>query len=126
MALGSRHATLPVVPAGSWPTSAACAFVASVPSSRNIHRACWFASSVHDLTATQTNLGDGRKRGLMSMRHTRRHRSNERGQATVEYVGLAVAVAVLLVSVGSGLGDQGGKLGSAVAKRLVEAVRAGS
>ena len=45
-----------------------------------------------------------------------------RGQATVEYVGLAVAVAVLLVSMGSGLNGQGGKIGSAVAKRLTQAI----
>lgn len=52
-----------------------------------------------------------------------RARSQE-GQATVEYVGLAVAVAVLLVSMGSGLNGHGDKIGSAVAKRLVEAVKA--
>lgn len=46
----------------------------------------------------------------------------ERGQSTVEYVGLAVAVAVLLVSIGSGMGGHGEKLGAAVAKRLQEAV----
>ncbi|MBC7644244.1 MAG: hypothetical protein H7123_03890 [Thermoleophilia bacterium] len=50
--------------------------------------------------------------------------ANESGQATVEYVGLAVAVAVLLVSVGGGLGSHGGKLGDAVAKRLTQAVGA--
>lgn len=44
------------------------------------------------------------------------------GQATVEYVGLAVAVAVLLVSLGGGLNGQGGKLGNAVAKRLTQAI----
>ncbi len=48
----------------------------------------------------------------------------ERGQSTVEYVGLAVAVAVLLAAIGGGLGDQGGKLGGAVAKRLQEAIGA--
>lgn len=48
----------------------------------------------------------------------------EAGQATVEYVGLAVAVAVLLVSVGSGLGSSGDKLGTAVAKRLQGAIAA--
>lgn len=48
--------------------------------------------------------------------------SSESGQATVEYVGLAVAVAVLLVSLGSGLSGQGGKLGSEVAKRLTQAI----
>lgn len=51
-------------------------------------------------------------------------RSGERGQATVEYVGLAVAVAVLLVAIGSGLGGHGGKLGDAVAKRLTQAIAA--
>ena len=49
----------------------------------------------------------------------------ERGQATVEYVGLAVAVAVLLVSIGGGLGEHGGKLGDAVAKRLGQAITTG-
>lgn len=49
-------------------------------------------------------------------------RRRERGQSTVEYVGLAVAVAVLLVAVGSGLGSQGDKIGGAVAKRLQEAI----
>lgn len=53
----------------------------------------------------------------------RLHRDS-RGQATVEYVGLAVAVAVLLVSVGGGLGGHGDKLGSAMAKRLTQAVKA--
>lgn len=48
----------------------------------------------------------------------------ERGQSTVEYVGLAVAVAVLLVSIGSGMGSNGEKLGSAVAKRLQDAISA--
>lgn len=47
----------------------------------------------------------------------------QRGQATVEYVGLAVAVAVLLVSMGSGLNGHGDKLGSAVAKRLTSAIQ---
>ena len=46
----------------------------------------------------------------------------ERGQSTVEYVGLAVAVAVLLVAVGGGLGTHGDKLGGAVAKRLQDAI----
>lgn len=54
----------------------------------------------------------------------RRARREERGQATVEYVGLAVAVAVLLVSVGGGLGTHGDKIGSAVAKRLQSAITA--
>lgn len=54
------------------------------------------------------------------MRRSRR----ELGQATVEYVGLAVAVAVLLVSVGGGLGGHGDKLGDAVAKRLQSAISA--
>jgi len=48
----------------------------------------------------------------------------EEGQSTVEYVGLAVAVAVLLVAVGGGLGSHGDKLGDAVAKRLQDAVAA--
>lgn len=51
-------------------------------------------------------------------------RSRETGQATVEYVGLAVAVAVLLAALGSGLGGHGAKLGDAVAKRISEAVEA--
>lgn len=51
-------------------------------------------------------------------------RRGERGQATVEYVGLAVAVAVLLVSLGGGLGSHGDKLGAVVAKRLTQAVQA--
>ena len=50
--------------------------------------------------------------------------ATERGQSTVEYVGLAVAVAVLLVGIGGGMGSHGDKLGSAVAKRLQEAVGA--
>jgi len=50
--------------------------------------------------------------------------ASQSGQATVEYVGLAVAVAVLLVSVGGGLGSHGGKLGDAIAKRLTQAVGA--
>ena len=53
----------------------------------------------------------------------RLHRGT-RGQATVEYVGLAVAVAVLLVSVGGGLSGHGDSLGSAMAKRLTQAVKA--
>lgn len=48
------------------------------------------------------------------------------GQATVEYVGLAVAVAVLLVSIGGGLGSHGDKLGDAMAKRLTQAIRTAS
>ena len=58
------------------------------------------------------------------MSHTRsfRQRRAERGQSTVEYVGLAVAVAVLLVAVGGGLGSHGDKLGGAVAKRLQDAI----
>ena len=51
-------------------------------------------------------------------------RAANRGQATVEYVGLAVAVAVLLVSIGGGLSSHGDKLGNAVAKRLTQAVSA--
>jgi Flp pilus assembly pilin Flp len=46
----------------------------------------------------------------------------EAGQSTVEYVGLAVAVAVLLVAVGGGMGGHGDKIGGAVAKRLQEAI----
>ena len=53
-----------------------------------------------------------------------RRRDRERGQSTVEYVGLAVAVAVLLVAVGGGLGGHGDKLGGAVAKRLQDAISA--
>jgi Flp pilus assembly pilin Flp len=48
----------------------------------------------------------------------------ELGQSTVEYVGLAVAVAVLLVAIGGGMGGHGDKLGGAVAKRLQEAIAA--
>lgn len=48
----------------------------------------------------------------------------ELGQSTVEYVGLAVAVAVLLVAVGSGMGGHGDKIGGAVAKRLQDAIGA--
>lgn len=59
----------------------------------------------------------------MSRTHTPRRRA-ERGQSTVEYVGLAVAVAVLLVAVGGGLGSHGDKLGGAVAKRLTDAIAA--
>lgn len=56
-------------------------------------------------------------------RRPRRDRvGRERGQSTVEYVGLAVAVAVLLVAVGGGLGGHGDKIGGAVAKRLQEAI----
>ena len=56
--------------------------------------------------------------------HALRAAVRERGQSTVEYVGLAVAVAVLLVAVGGGLSGHGDKLGGAVAKRLQEAVAA--
>lgn len=49
-------------------------------------------------------------------------RVSERGQATVEYVGLAVAVAVLLMSVSSGLDGHGGKIGNVITKRLTEAI----
>ena len=49
-------------------------------------------------------------------------RARERGQSTVEYVGLAVAIAVLLASVGAGLGTHGSKIGNAVAKRLQGAI----
>ena len=48
----------------------------------------------------------------------------ERGQATVEYVGLAVAVAVLLVSIGSGLSGHGSKLAGAMVKRITTAIEA--
>ncbi|MCW2926204.1 MAG: hypothetical protein JWM86_172 [Thermoleophilia bacterium] len=58
------------------------------------------------------------------MQATRKVRAGERGQSTVEYVGLAVAVAVLLVAVGGGLGGHGDKLGGAVAKRLQSAITA--
>lgn len=61
------------------------------------------------------------------MHHTNPRRKpsrGERGQSTVEYVGLAVAVAVLLVAVGGGLGGHGEKLGGAVAKRLQGAITA--
>ena len=51
-------------------------------------------------------------------------RRRERGQSTVEYVGLAVAVAVLPVSIGRGMGSNAEKLGSAVAKRLQDAIGA--
>jgi Flp pilus assembly pilin Flp len=51
-------------------------------------------------------------------------RRHEHGQSTVEYVGLAVAVAVLLVAIGGGMGGHGDKLGGAVAKRLQEAIGA--
>ena len=51
-------------------------------------------------------------------------RARERGQSTVEYVGLAVAVAVLLVAIGGGMGGHGDKLGGAVAKRLQDAIGA--
>lgn len=62
----------------------------------------------------------------MSRITTLRCAAIERGQSTVEYVGLAVAVAVLLVAVGGGLGGHGEKLGGAVAKRLQQAVAATS
>ncbi|MCW2920257.1 MAG: hypothetical protein JWL76_131 [Thermoleophilia bacterium] len=57
-----------------------------------------------------------------SITHTSRTR--EHGQSTVEYVGLAVAVAVLLVAIGGGMGGHGDKLGGAVAKRLQDAIGA--
>ncbi len=50
----------------------------------------------------------------------------ESGQATVEYTGLAVAVAVLLVAIGSGMGQHGDRLGTAVAKRVGDAIKAQS
>lgn len=58
------------------------------------------------------------------MQATKNKGRGERGQATVEYVGLAVAVAVLLVAMGSGLSPHGDKLGGAVAKRLTSAISA--
>ncbi len=60
---------------------------------------------------------------------TRSHRQrlsrlrNELGQATVEYVGLAVAVAVLLAAVGGGLAGHGDRLASAMSKKLTDTVR---
>ena len=56
--------------------------------------------------------------------HSKRTARREQGQSTVEYVGLAVAVAVLLVAVGGGLGGHGDQLGGAVAKRLQSAITA--
>lgn len=56
--------------------------------------------------------------------NTSRRARRERGQSTVEYVGLAVAVAVLLVAIGGGMGGHGDKLGDAVAKRLQSAISA--
>lgn len=50
--------------------------------------------------------------------------NKEAGQSTVEYVGLAVAVAVLLASIGGSMGSHGDKLGSAVSKRIQEAITA--
>lgn len=60
------------------------------------------------------------------MRISKLRNRRELGQATVEYVGLAVAVAVLLVSVGGGLSGHGDKLGDAMAKRLQSAISAAS
>lgn len=68
------------------------------------------------ITARAGNAG-GRTRG---------GRRDERGQSTVEYVGLAVAVAVLLAAIGGGMGGHGDKLGGAVAKRLQQAIGATS
>jgi Flp pilus assembly pilin Flp len=51
-------------------------------------------------------------------------RRRESGQSTVEYVGLAVAVAVLLAAVGGGLKGHGDQIGGAVAKRLQSAISA--
>ena len=45
------------------------------------------------------------------------------GQATVEYVGLAVAVAVLLTAVGGGLASHGESLSKAMAKRITDTVK---
>lgn len=61
---------------------------------------------------------------MRAIHTTRLRRRDEQGQSTVEYVGLAVAVAVLLVAVGGGLGGHGDKIGGAVAKRLTEAIGA--
>ena len=58
------------------------------------------------------------------LRRMFRRADGQRGQATVEYVGLAVAVAVLLAALGGGLSGHGGKLGDAVAKRITDAVSA--
>ena len=58
------------------------------------------------------------------MQHRLRTADRERGQSTVEYVGLAVAVAVLLAAIGGGIGGHADKLGGAVTKRLQEAISA--
>jgi Flp pilus assembly pilin Flp len=73
------------------------------------------------LAMQETMRGDQGGRSVVDGRR-RRGRVREAGQATVEYVGLAVAVAVLLVAVGGGLSEQGDKLGSAVAKKLQSAI----
>ena len=61
---------------------------------------------------------------MMRIPGTSTNGRGEHGQSTVEYVGLAVAVAVLLVAIGGGMGGHGDKLGGAVAKRLQEAIGA--
>lgn len=58
------------------------------------------------------------------MQHHAARSNRERGQSTVEYVGLAVAVAVLLAAIGGGIGGHADKLGGAVTKRLQEAISA--
>ena len=58
------------------------------------------------------------------IRARRKRHAREAGQATVEYVGLAVAVAVLLATLGGGLSSHGGKLGDAVAKRITSVIAA--
>lgn len=50
--------------------------------------------------------------------------ARERGQSTVEYLGLALAIGVLLMAVKSGLNNQGGGVAKAFAKKLEEAVAA--
>ena len=48
--------------------------------------------------------------------------TGERGQATVEYVGMAVAVAVLLAAIGTGMHAHGPKIGNAIAQRLTQTI----
>ena len=52
-----------------------------------------------------------------------RLRRNERGQGTVEYVGLAMAVGVLLLAVSSYLGGQDHGIGSIVTSAIKGAVQ---
>lgn len=52
-----------------------------------------------------------------------RRSADSAGQATVEYVGLAVAVAVLLGALGGGLSGQGSKVGKVVVDRLTDAIQ---